>query len=99
MLELLINFVMQLIVTIVNFIFSPFMNAIFALFPSVIEYFGYFNAFMSQAFTYVATILQWFCFTPSMFVLLFDYYVIKYSVQILVVAIKFAINIYDKLKP
>lgn len=99
MLEMLINFIMQIIITIINFIFSPFMNALFALFPSVGEYFSHITSFFSQAFTYVATILQWFCFSPSMFVLLFDYYIIKYSVHLLIVAIKFAINMYNKLKP
>lgn len=75
------------------------MNALFALFPSVGVYFSYVVSFFSQAFTYVSTILQWLCFSPSMFVLLFDYYVIKYSIQLLIIAIKFAVNIYNKLKP
>lgn len=99
MLEILINFIMQIIITIINFIFSPFMNALFALFPSVGQYFTYISAFFSQAFTYVSTIIQWLCLSPSMFVLLFDYFIIKYSVYVLIIAIKFAINMYNKLKP
>lgn len=99
MLEMLIKFIMQIIITIINFIFSPFMNALFALFPSVSTYFYHVFGFLEQGFTYVSCILQWFCFTPSMFVLLFDYYIIKYSIHVLIVAIKFAINIYNKLKP
>lgn len=99
MLEMLINFIMQIIITIIQFIFSPFLNALFALFPSVGQYFGYISSFLGQAFTYVSTVIQWLCLTPSMFVLLFDYFLIKYSVHLLTVAIKFAINMYNKLKP
>lgn len=99
MLEMLIGFVMNIIVTIIEFLMSPFLNALFALFPSLGEYFNYINVFLSQAFSYVATIIQWLLFTPSMFGLLFDYFLIKYSVHVLVVAIKFAVNIYNKLKP
>ena len=99
MLELLVTFVMNFIVTIVDFLMSPFLNALFALFPSVGQYVSNIHIFLTMAFTYVSTILQWFLFTPSMFVLLFDYFVIKYSIYVLIVSIKFALNIYNKLKP
>lgn len=99
MLELLINVVMQIIITIIEFVFSPFMNALFALFPSVGQYFTYITSFLSQAFTYVSTILNWLLFTNSMFALLFDYFIIKYTIHLLITAIKFAVNMYNKLKP
>lgn len=99
MLEILLNFIMQTILTIVNFVFTPFMNLIFSLFPTVGVYFQHISDFFFQAFTYISTILQWFLFTPSMFVLLFDYFLIKYTIQITIVAIKFAINLYNKFKP
>lgn len=99
MLEMLIKFIMQIIVTIIQFIFSPFLNALFALFPAVGQYFNYISSFLSQAFTYVSTVIQWLCLTPSMFGLLFEYFIIKYSVHLLIVAIKFSINMYNKLKP
>lgn len=97
--EIIINVVMNVIVSIVEFIMSPFLNALFALFPSLSTYLSYVTAYLTQAFTYVRTILEWFLFTPAMFTMLFDYYVIKYSIFVLTRAIKFAINIYDKLKP
>lgn len=99
MLDIIIQAIMNLIITIANAIFSPFINALFALFPSVGQYFQYIMSFFSSAITYVGTILRWFLFTPSMFALLFDYYVIKYSIHLLLATIKFVINIYNKLKP
>lgn len=99
MLQMLINFVMNIIITIVNFIFSPFILALSALFPSVAQYFTYIFSFFTSAITYVSTILRWFLFQPSMFALLFDYFFIKYSIHILITTIKFAINMYNRLKP
>lgn len=78
---------------------SPFLAVIFALFPALQQYFTYITSFLNSAFTYLSTVLQWLLFDPSMFLLLFDYFAIKYSVYITVIAIKFAINIYNKLKP
>lgn len=99
MLELLFNFILSIIVNTVNLLLTPFLTAFFALFPSVQIYFDYVTSFFATAFTYVSTILQWFCFTPSMFVLLFDYFLIKYSIQVLIIAIKFGVNMYNKFKP
>lgn len=99
MLQMLINFIFNIILTIVETITTPFMTALFALFPSVSTYFGYISTFFSSALTYVTTILRWFLFTPSMLTLLFDYYVIKYTVFLTIQAVKFTINLYDKLKP
>lgn len=99
MLEILFNFILSIIVDIINLILSPFLTAFFALFPSVQVYFEHLTNFFNIAFTYISTILQWFCFSPSMFVLLFDYFIIKYSIQILIVAVKFGVNMYNKFKP
>lgn len=99
MLQMLINFIFNIILTIVQIVLSPFFNALFALFPAVGQYFSHITEFFSSAIMYVGTILRWFLFTPEMWTLLFDYYVIKYGVYILVVAIKFTITMYNKLKP
>ena len=99
MLEFLLSFVLNVVTSLVDFIMSPFLSALFSLFPSTAVYFNYIFAFLSSGLTYVSTILQWFLFTPSMFVLLFDYYVIKYSIHLITTSVKFALNIYNKLKP
>lgn len=99
MLQMLINFIFNIILTIVEVITTPFFNTLFSLFPAVGHYFGYITTFFSTAITYVATILRWFLFSPSMLVLLFDYYVIKYTIHLTIQAVKFTINLYNKLKP
>lgn len=99
MLQMLITFVMNVVVTIIEFIFSPFLTALFALFPSLAEYFLRITTFLTTGFTYLGTCLSWLCFDTTMFTLLFDYFIIKYSIHLLIQAIKFAINLYNKLKP
>lgn len=99
MLQMLINFIFNIILTIVEAITTPFFSVLFALFPSVGEYFGYISTFFATGLTYVTTILRWFLFTPSMLTLLFDYYIIKYTVHLTIQAVKFTITLYDKLKP
>lgn len=99
MLQMLINFIFNIILTIVQAITTPFFSVLFALFPSVAVYFSYISDFLTTGLTYVTTILRWFLFSPSMLILLFDYYVIKYTVHLTIQAVKFTINLYDKLKP
>ena len=99
MLQMLINFIFNIILTIVQAITTPFFTVLFSLFPAVADYFGYISSFFTTALTYVTTILRWFLFSPSMLTLLFDYFVIKYTVHLSIQAVKFTINLYDKLKP
>lgn len=99
MLQMLINFIFNIILTIVQAITTPFMSVLFALFPDVAQYFSYITTFFTTSITYVTTILRWFLFEPAMLTLLFDYYIIKYTVHLTIQAVKFTINLYDKLKP
>lgn len=99
MLQMLINFIFNIILTIVQAITTPFFSGLFALFPTVGQYFTNIMNFFSTALTYVTTILRWFLFEPTMLTLLFDYYVIKFTIHITIQAIKFTINLYNKLKP
>lgn len=99
MLQMLINFIFNIVLTIVQLILSPFLNVITALFPDLTQVINSLSLFFTQAITYVSTILHWFFFEPSMWILLFDYYVIKYSIYVIILAFKFTINMYNKLKP
>lgn len=99
MLQMLINFIFNIILTIVEFITTPFMTTLFALFPDVAQFFNYISSFFSMSVTYVTTILRWLLFSPAMFTMLFDYYVIKYTIFLTVQAVKFTISLYNKLKP
>lgn len=96
---MLINFIFNIILTIANFVLSPFMSLITSLFPDLSQVILSITNFFSVAITYVSTILHWFFFDKSMWILIFDYYIIKYSIFLLTSAVRFTINIYDKLKP
>lgn len=99
MLQILINFIFNVVLTIIQFVLSPFLLAITALFPDISTVVSSILMFLTQSLTYVTTILRLLLFTPDMFTLLFDYFLIKYSIFGLVSAIKFTINLYNKLKP
>lgn len=99
MLQILINFIFNVVLTIIQFILSPFLLAVTALFPDISTVVSSILMFITQALTYVTTVLRLLLFTPQMFTLLFDYFVIKYSIFGLVSAIKFTVNLYNKLKP
>ena len=99
MLQILINFIFNVVLTIIQFILSPFLLAVTALFPDISTVVSSILMFLTQSLTYVTTILRLLLFTPDMFTLLFDYFVIKYSIFGLVSAIKFTVNLYNKLKP
>lgn len=90
---------MQVILIIMNMVFSPVLNALFTIFPDLGEMFNHVTTFISQAVIYVSTILEWFLFSPAMFAMLFDYFIIKYSIHLLITGVKFGINMYNKLKP
>lgn len=99
MLQMLINFIFNIVLTIVQFILSPFILAVTALFPDLSTVISSILTFFSSALTYVSTVLHWLLFSPAMWTLLFDYFVIKYSIHLLISAVKFTVNMYNKLKP
>lgn len=99
MLNIIIKAVFTVITSLFNIIFSPFLSAITSLFPDLATYFGYINDYLSQALTYVSTASSLLLFTPSMWQTLFSYFAIMYSIHIIILAVKFAFNIYQKLKP
>lgn len=99
MLQILINFIFNVVLTIIQFVLSPFLLAVTALFPDISTVVSSILMFLTQSLTYVTSILRLLLFTPDMFTLLFDYFLIKYSIFGLVSAIKFTVNLYNKLKP
>lgn len=98
MINALVNGIFNLILSMFNAILSPFISAITVLFPAVGTYFSYISTFVGYACTYVGLILDLFMIPRSCIVALFDYFLITYSIYILSLSIKFALNIYNKLK-
>lgn len=98
MINAIVNGIFKLIINLFNFITSPVILAVTALFPSLGTFFTYINTFLSYSLQYVALILD-LCFVPrSAIVFLFDYFITCYSIYLLVISIRFVINIYNKFK-
>lgn len=99
MLELLLRFVFEIIANINNIIATPIVNVVVGMFPDTAGHFENILAFFEQAFTYLTTILRWLLITQPMMLALFDYFFVKWSVWIISCGVRFAIKMYDKLKP
>ena len=98
MINAIINGIFKLILLLANTLMSPIVSAATVLFPAVDTYFGYINIFLGYALTYVGTILDLFLVPRSALILLLDYFLICYSIYLIAITLKFAINIYNKFK-
>lgn len=98
MINVFINGIFKLIINLFNAITSPIILGVTSLFPSLGVFFTYINTFLGYALTYVGLVLD-LCFIPRpAIVFLFDYFITCYSIYLLVVTIRFVINIYNKFK-
>lgn len=98
MINAIIKGIFNLISSLFDALLSPLISVITALFPSLTPFFTSITSFFSYAFTYVRSILSLLCIPDTLILGLFDYFVILYTIHITVLAIKFALNIYNKLK-
>lgn len=98
MINAIINGIFKLIINLFNVITSPIISAVTLLFPNIAVFFSYINSFLNYALTYVGLVID-LCFIPRpALVFLFDYFAVCYSIYLLVVGIRFVINIYNKFK-
>ena len=98
MINAIINGIFKLIINLFNTITSPIISAVTVLFPSLGIFFSYISGFLTYALTYVGLIID-LCFIPrTALTFLFDYFITCYSIYLLVVSIRFVINIYNKFK-
>lgn len=98
MINAIINGIFKLIINLFNTITSPIISAVTVLFPSLGKFFTYINYFLSYAFTYVGVALDLLFIPRTAIVFLFDYFSVCYSIYLLVITIRFVINIYNKFK-
>lgn len=98
MINTLIKGIFYLITKLFDLIFSPILTAIFALFPSLSSYFTHISNFLTYCFTYLRSVLALLLITDTMITAIFDYFFILYSIYLIVLVIRFAINVYNKLK-
>lgn len=98
MINAIIKGIFYLITKLFDLLLSPILNVIFTLFPSLSNYFTYITNFLNMCFTYVRSILSLLLINDTMITSLFDYFIILYSIHLTIIAIKFAITIYNKFK-
>lgn len=98
MINAIIKGIFYLVTKLFDLLFSPIISVITALFPSLSTYFSYITNFLSMCFTYVRSILSLLLINDTMITALFDYFLICYSIYLVVLSIRFAINIYNKFK-
>lgn len=99
MLDLLIQWVFKVVNKIVSAIFNPFVSAVSSLFPSTATIFTNLISFFGYALTYVSNVCQFLCIPNTILMLLFSYFEIKFTIHLLIIAIKGTINLYNYLKP
>lgn len=98
MINAIINGIFKMIINLFNVITSPIIASVTLLFPDISSFFSYISSFLSYALTYVGLVID-LCFIPRpAFVFLFDYFTVCYSIYLLVIGIRFVINIYNKFK-
>lgn len=98
MVNALVNGIFKLIISLFNTITAPIVSAVTVLFPDLSIFFTYINTFLSYALTYVGLVLDLLFIPRAAITFLFDYFLICYSVYLLVISIRFVITIYNKFK-
>lgn len=99
MLQVLIKGIFYILTKMFSLLLSPFFALIYALFPDVSVYFSYINDFLTTAFTYFSSAIHLSLVPQTALILLFDYYLIKFSIYLIRTTMKFSIKIYTLLKP
>lgn len=99
MFELLINFIFNVVSTIAQAFMTPVINIIFAMIPDLTVHAEHVFQWFNLAFQYLTCVYRWFLFTPAMFVLLFDYFAIKFTIWVTACGLRFALKLWNTLKP
>lgn len=98
MINAIITGLFKLVMMIFNAITTPLFSFIFALFPDLANFFSYISQYITMSITYIGAASGLLLITNTMFISLFDYFVIKYSIYLGLKAYKLFINIYNKFK-
>ena len=99
MINAIINAFLWLVMQLFNIILTPIITAITVLFPQTANLFTYINTFLDYAFEHVTFVRVLLNIPQQAMVLFFDYLLIKYSIYLIRIGVKFAVTVYDKFKP
>lgn len=98
MINAIIKGIFNLITSLFNALLSPVISAITSLFPSLSTFFISITTFLNYCFTYVRSVLSLLCISDTIIIAFFDYIIICYSIYLVVLAIRFGLTVYNKLK-
>ena len=98
MISLIIEGVFYVITKLFDLIFSPILNVLFGLFPNLSVATIKIYDFLLLALDNVGVILDIFLVPKDAIIFLFDYFLILYTIFIIIRTVRFAINIYNKFK-
>lgn len=90
--------IIKFIIKLMNIILTPFVSIVTGLFPDVTVFFNYITSFLNQALTYVGLILDLFLVPRGALALLFNFWIISYSIYLVILSVKFFVNVYQKFK-
>lgn len=99
MLDTLVTFVFYLITSVYSILFAPFINIIFSLFPNINDIFVHITDFLGVILTYFSSCLSLLLIPRASVILLFNYFLIKYSIYLIKITIKLGVKIYHIFKP
>lgn len=104
MLSILIKAVFTIITKLFSIILQPILSIILLAFPDLSQLTnGILTFFNDYIFTYVSFLVKMLenltCLPHWLIVFLFDYFLIKYGLYLTIQAVRFGLNVYNKLKP
>lgn len=97
--NIVISILFGIVSTINNLFLAPLIYAILVIFPDMSNYINYFIYFLNDASTYVSTILRLLLFNRTMMLVLFTYFVMKWTIWVASCAIRSVLKVYNILKP
>lgn len=90
--------IIKFIIKLMNIILTPFISIVTGLFPEVNVFFHHITAFLNQALSFVGLILDLFLVPRDAVALLFNFWIISYSIYLAILSVKFFVNVYQKFK-
>lgn len=98
MISAIIEGIFNLILSLFDFIFGSIFSSIIALFPNLTVYMLNVIDFLTIALTYVGLSLDILLVPTSVMQWLFSYFMIKYSIFLIMSTVRFILSIYNNLK-
>ena len=99
MLSVIIKAIFYIITKLMSLIMAPFYIALKALFPSLSTHIYNMISFLTLAFTYFSSALSLLLIPRDALILLFDYFIIKYSIYLVRNGINLFVKLYNNFKP